>query len=89
MSTMTRDQITAAIKAKKAAISELENDIALLMETNYEEEPKDIRRIALLDAASEVAGHWNDKFQMCNQYEQAQKSASILQKMALAEGRNS
>lgn len=42
-----------------------------------------VRRIAFLDAATEVAGHWNDKRFMVNQYEQAQRSAGVLQRMAL------
>jgi len=42
-----------------------------------------IRRRAFLDAASEVAGHWNDRRQMVNQYAQAQRSAERLQAMAL------
>ena len=41
------------------------------------------RRMALLDASSEVAGHWNDRDTMCNQYDQAQRSAGVLQRKAL------
>lgn len=42
-----------------------------------------IRRKALMDAATEVAGHWNDKSFMDNQYQQAQRSAHVLRMMAL------
>ena len=43
---------------------------------------KEARQIALLDAAAEVASHWNDRNAMVNQYEQAQRSARALQRMA-------
>lgn len=48
-----------------------------------QEEAKSIKRKTLLEEASEVAGHWNDKSIMVNQYEQAQRSADVLQKQAL------
>ncbi len=40
-------------------------------------------RKGLMDAASEVAGHWNDRSAMTNQYQQAQRSASVLTGIAL------
>lgn len=42
-------------------------------------EIKKIKRITLFEAATEVASHWNDKTTMVNQYDQAQRSAAILQ----------
>ena len=41
------------------------------------------RRLTLLDASSEVASHWNDRNHQCNQYDQAQRSAGVLRRMAL------
>jgi hypothetical protein len=40
-------------------------------------------RKILLDASTEVASHWNVQDTMVNQYEQAQRSAGILQRKAL------
>lgn len=40
------------------------------------------RRTALLDAAREVATHWNDSSATCNQKAQAERSASALRRMA-------
>jgi hypothetical protein len=39
-------------------------------------------RRGMLDAASEVAGHWNDRSTMTNQYQQAQRSANVLIRLA-------
>jgi hypothetical protein len=43
---------------------------------------REARQKALLNASSEVAGHWNDRTTTTNQYEQAQRSAGVLQRMA-------
>lgn len=40
------------------------------------------KRKTLLEASSEVASHWNDRTRTVNQYEQAVRSAGVLQKMA-------
>lgn len=42
------------------------------------------RRLALLDASSEVASHWSDRMSMVRAYDQAQRSAGVLQRIALA-----
>ena len=47
-------------------------------------EIKRVKRITLLEASSEVAGHWNDRSTMVNQYEQAQRSAGVLQRQGYA-----
>ena len=46
------------------------------------------RRLALMEASTEVASHWNDTATVIKQYEQAQRSAGVLQRMALAEPSN-
>lgn len=46
------------------------------------------RRLALMEASTEVASHWNDTSATTNQYQQAQRSAGVLQRMALAEPAN-
>ena len=38
----------------------------------------EIRKAALLEAAEEVASHWNDAWTMVNQKEQARRSANGL-----------
>ena len=46
------------------------------------------RRLALMEASTEVASHWNYTATVIKQYEQAQRSAGVLQRMALAEPSN-
>jgi hypothetical protein len=46
------------------------------------------RRLALMEASTEVASHWNDTSATTNQYQQAQRSSGALQRMALAEPSN-
>lgn len=48
--------------------------------TELRAEIKIIKRKTLLEASSEVAGHWNDRSTMTNQYQQAQRSAGVLQR---------
>ena len=64
-------------------LSEASANIVMEHIIELRSEIKTVRRKTLLDASTEVAGHWNDRTTMCNQYEQAQRSAGILQRQAL------
>ena len=64
-------------------LSEASANIVMQHILELRAEIKSVRRKTLLDASTEVAGHWNDRSTMCNQYQQAQRSAEVLQRQAL------
>jgi hypothetical protein len=63
-------------------VTQIEKDAHELMEVTWNAS----RRNALLEASTEVATHWNDRTTMTNQYEQAQRSAVMLQAKATGGG---
>ncbi len=64
-------------------LSEASANIVMQHIIELRAEIKSERHKTLLDASTEIAGHWNDRSTMCNQYEQAQRSAGVLQRQAL------
>ena len=76
------EAVADSIRAVVAELAVQAEEIRLLRK-QVGELPQKARRRALLDASTEVAGHWNDRAAMCNQYDQAQRSAAALQRMAI------